>query len=219
LSAYDQNGAIVPVANVVAGVNIYVYQSGTADELVEFTATGNPVLQTGNTWWIIPVTYVRTGSAGFAPNNNTQMQVQASGTSGGVPSSRLINTTAPLTGGGDLSADRTLAITSFAGSAPGAVPTSVGGTTNFLRADGTWAAPAGGGTVNKYAAALTGNVAYATGEVVTHNLGSRDVHVAVINGASPYQRVEVDWEATSTTQVTLRYNPALGAGFRCVVMV
>lgn len=33
----------------------------------------------------------------------------------------------------------------FAGSTPGLVPTSAGGTTNFLRADGTWAAPAGGG--------------------------------------------------------------------------
>lgn len=33
----------------------------------------------------------------------------------------------------------------FAGSTPGLVPTSAGGTTNYLRADGTWAAPAGGG--------------------------------------------------------------------------
>ena len=65
--------------------------------------------------------------------------------SGGTPTTRSIATTAPLTGGGDLSADRTLAISSFAGSAAGAVPASAGGTTNFLRADGTWAAPAGGG--------------------------------------------------------------------------
>lgn len=32
----------------------------------------------------------------------------------------------------------------FAGSSAGLVPTSVGGTTNYLRADGTWAAPGGG---------------------------------------------------------------------------
>jgi hypothetical protein len=55
-----------------------------------------------------------------------------------------VTPTAPLTGGGDLSANRTLAITSFAGSAAGAVPVSVGGTTNFLRADGTWSAPPAG---------------------------------------------------------------------------
>lgn len=63
--------------------------------------------------------------------------------SGFVPQARRVDTTAPLTGGGDLSANRTLGITSFAGSAAGAVPVSLGGTTNFLRADGTWAAPAG----------------------------------------------------------------------------
>jgi len=56
---------------------------------------------------------------------------------------RLINTTAPLTGGGNLTADRTLGISAFAGSAAGAVPVSAGGTINYLRADGTWAMPAG----------------------------------------------------------------------------
>lgn len=58
---------------------------------------------------------------------------------GDVSSTRAINTTAPLTGGGDLSADRTLAITSYSGSTPGAVPAATGDGTNFLREDGTWA--------------------------------------------------------------------------------
>jgi hypothetical protein len=39
----------------------------------------------------------------------------------------------------------TTLLDSFAGSVKGLVPVSVGGTTNFLRADGVWAAPAGGG--------------------------------------------------------------------------
>ena len=39
----------------------------------------------------------------------------------------------------------TTLLDSFAGSVKGLVPVSVGGTTNFLRADGTWAAPSGGG--------------------------------------------------------------------------
>lgn len=73
------------------------------------------------------------------------------------------------------------------------------------------------GMARKFAAALTGTAAYATGEVVTHNLNTRDVQVRVVNGNSPYQAVEVDWEATSVNTVTLRFNPALGAGFRCVV--
>ncbi len=61
----------------------------------------------------------------------------------GVLPTRTISTTLPLTGGGDLSANRTLAINSFAGSAAGAVPTSLGGTANYLRADGSWATPPG----------------------------------------------------------------------------
>lgn len=63
----------------------------------------------------------------------------------GVPTSRLINTTAPLTGGGSLASDLTLDIDLFTSVADGIVPASGGGTSNFLRADGTWAAPGGGG--------------------------------------------------------------------------
>jgi len=59
----------------------------------------------------------------------------------GVPTTRSIATSAPLTGGGNLSADRTLGISNFSSGAAGAVPASGGGTANFLRADGSWAAP------------------------------------------------------------------------------
>jgi hypothetical protein len=57
---------------------------------------------------------------------------------------RTISTTAPLTGGGDLSVNRTLAVGQFGSAAAGVVPASGGGTTNFLRADGSWTAPPGG---------------------------------------------------------------------------
>lgn len=58
---------------------------------------------------------------------------------------RSIATTAPLAGGGDLTADRTLTVATFGAGNSGVVPASGGGTVNFLRADGTWNAPAGGG--------------------------------------------------------------------------
>jgi hypothetical protein len=66
---------------------------------------------------------------------------------------RAINTTAPLTGGGDLSADRTLAISNFtgdsgSGGAKGAVPAPAAGDAaagKFLKADGAWTAPPGSG--------------------------------------------------------------------------
>jgi hypothetical protein len=43
-------------------------------------------------------------------NDAVNVTVAASGGGTGVPTTRLINTTAPLTGGGDLSADRTIAL-------------------------------------------------------------------------------------------------------------
>jgi hypothetical protein len=67
----------------------------------------------------------------------------------------------------------------------------------------------------KYAAGLTGT---ASPETVTHNLGTRDVQVTVLNGSTPYTAVEVDWDATTTAAVTIRYNPNLGAGYRVVVV-
>jgi hypothetical protein len=67
----------------------------------------------------------------------------------------------------------------------------------------------------KFAFALTGT---ASPETVTHNLNTRDVHVQVLNGATPYTAVEVDWDATTVNSVTIRYNPNLGAGYRAVVI-
>jgi hypothetical protein len=67
----------------------------------------------------------------------------------------------------------------------------------------------------KFAAALTGT---ASPEVITHNLNTRDVQVTILNGASPYTGVEVDWDATTVNTVTIRYTPNLGAGYRAVVV-
>jgi hypothetical protein len=177
---------------------------------------GNGLTNVGNTVNVNPGTGI-TIVADAVTVDTTVIATVASVTAGdaaNAPNTRLINTTAPLTGGGNLSADRTLAITNFAGTAAaGAVPGSAGGTTQFLRADGTWAAPAGG--VGKYAAALVGT---SSPEVVTHNLNTRDVQVTVLNGASPYTAVEVDWDATSVNTVTIRFNPNLGAGYRVVVV-
>lgn len=65
----------------------------------------------------------------------------------GVAASRSIATTAPLSGGGDLSADRTLTVSTFTSVASGVVGASGGGTSNFLRADGSWSIPPGTGAV------------------------------------------------------------------------
>lgn len=88
--------------------------------------------------------------------------LSAYGITDGVSTSRSINTTAPLTGGGNLSADRTLAVSTMtgdsgAGGARGVVPAPAAGDAaagKFLKADGTWAAPASGSTTPTYANTL-----------------------------------------------------------------
>jgi hypothetical protein len=70
-----------------------------------------------------------------------------------VPRTRTIATTAPLQGGGDLTANRTLTIDAFtgdsgAGGAPGAVPAPAAGDAAagmYLKATGGWAVPPVGG--------------------------------------------------------------------------
>lgn len=68
--------------------------------------------------------------------------------------------------------------------------------------------------VRKYAASITGG---ALTELITHNLGTRDVTVALINNSTPWDSVEVEWEATSTNTVTLRSPVNLPASYRVVV--
>lgn len=67
----------------------------------------------------------------------------------------------------------------------------------------------------KYAAALTGT---ASPETITHNLNTRDILLTVLNGASPYTAVELDWDATTVNTAVVRYSPNLGAGYRVVVV-
>lgn len=67
----------------------------------------------------------------------------------------------------------------------------------------------------KFVGALTGG---ATSEVVTHNLGTRDVRVTVRNNASPYEEVGVESEATTTNTVTIRAAANLPASYRVLVV-
>jgi hypothetical protein len=58
-----------------------------------------------------------------------------------------ISTTGPITGGGDLSANRTFDISTFTPTVKGAVPPPTTVTGLFLKDDGTWATPSGGAGV------------------------------------------------------------------------
>lgn len=92
-----------------------------------------------------------------------------------VASTRTINTTAPVTGGGDLSADRTIAVSTMtgdsgSGGARGVVPAPAAGDAaagKFLKADGTWATAAASLTVSDKTADYP-IVAADTGKVFTN---------------------------------------------------
>lgn len=96
---------------------------------------GNPtdVLHADGTW----------GPAGGValPINESDVIGLVSDLAGKVPATRNVNTVAPLTGGGSLAGDLTLDVSTFTAGTRGVVPLSGGGTTNYLRADGTWSAP------------------------------------------------------------------------------
>lgn len=59
----------------------------------------------------------------------------------------------------------------------------------------------------------------ATSYVITHNLGTQDVTVQVSETASPYAKVEVDVELTSSSTSTVRFATAPSAGAYKVVII
>jgi hypothetical protein len=102
------------------------------------TAAPSPITTSGTISLVTPVTVANGGTGATTA-------ATALANLGGVPTTRTLATTAPLAGGGDLSANRTLSVSNFTAGAAGTVPASGGGTANFLRADGIWTAPPGGG--------------------------------------------------------------------------
>jgi len=175
--------------------SMYV-EEGTTQSDTQWTCTTNAPITIGST----SLTFVQfSGGGTYTAGNGLSLTG---------------NVFAAVAGTGGITVGAGINLTAFTTGAAGGVPASGGGTANFLRADGTWAAPPGTG-LSKYAAALTGT---ASPETVTHNLNTQDVVVMVHNGGSPYQFVEVDWAAPTVNTVQITYNPVLGAGYRVVVM-
>jgi hypothetical protein len=107
----------------------------------------------------------------------------------------------------------------FTSTLKGLVPSSGGGTTTFLRADGTWAAPAagGGGTVTHTAGALTANqlvIGNATDDVKV--LGTLGTTTTVLHGnaagAPTFAQVVSGDLNITTTACTNQFVTALSSG-------
>jgi len=147
-----------------------------------------------------------TGATQAAAGNHTHSGYAATGTT--------LTAGNGLTGGGDLSANRTIDFVPGDTSLTVAADSVIVNTAVIAtRAYADAAIPAG--MAKKFAAGLSGT---ASPETVTHNLNTRDIQLTVLNGASPYTAVEVDWDATTLNTAVIRYSPNLGAGYRVVVV-
>ena len=73
------------------------------------------------------------------------------------------------------------------------------------------------GLLGKYAVAIGDGTE--TDYVVTHNLGSRDVAVSVVTAASPYDAVNVAWDATSVNTITVKAAAPIASNALRVVVV
>lgn len=151
----DATGA---TALTLATVNANVGAFGSATQVATFTVNAKGLTTAaGNTTIAIPASQVtdfseavddRVAALAVAGTNMTITYNDAAGTltfdaAGGGAGTNLSYTAATRVIASDTGTDATLPLVT-SGDA-GLAPASGGGTTNFLRADGTWAAPAGGG--------------------------------------------------------------------------
>lgn len=138
----------------------------TVDALPSQSTHSGKFLTTNGTsasWSTVDALPSQTGNSGrFLTTNGTAASWTTAVTSVGVSSSgtysgALTIGSTPVTDSGTITITPNL----FTSSAGGIVPASGGGTTNFLRADGTWAAAGGAGTVTSVGVTSSGTYASA----------------------------------------------------------
>lgn len=126
---------------LATGMRIYIQQKDDATRAALFQVSGTPTDNTG--WWTVPVTVVNSGTLYGTPNKECAVVFVLAVGAGGGSGANLTYTAATRVIASDTGTDATLPLVT-SGDA-GLAPASGGGTANFLRADGTWAAPSGGG--------------------------------------------------------------------------
>lgn len=113
-------------------------------------------------------------------------------------------------------ADVTLPL--FTSTDPGLVGASGGGTSNFLRADGTWTTPGGGGTVTSVAVSSSGSITVSGSPITSSGTITVNLNTANANSFTGEQTFKEIKETTYTlgTSGTISLDPANGSIQTCI---
>lgn len=131
-----------------------------------------------------------------------------------APGARLISTTAPVTGGGDLTADRTIAVSDFTGDAGsggtrGTVPAPAAGDAaakKYLKAGGSWTQPQFSDLSDEVAATAT--VALSELDVITLKINAANKDIILSRSAAASLAVTGSPNFTGSIQTTALANVA-----------
>lgn len=183
----------VPTFRTIVAADIPTLNQNTTGSAATLTTTRSITMSGDVSWTVNFNGSANVTAAGTIANSavtNAKMADMATATFKG----RVTGTTgAPE----DMTATQaTSLLNTFTTSLKGLAPASGGGTTNFLRADGTWAAPAGGSGTNISYTASTRAVASSTGTGFTFPLlTSTDAGLAPASGGgtSNFLRADGTW--------------------------
>lgn len=240
-------GNLIPTAHIPPlAINEVFTVASEAEMLALAAQRGDMAIRTDNGLTYVLSTDVPTAAANWKQVTAAGQVVSVNGKTGvvtitltelgGVPTTRSVVAGAGMTGGGALSADVTLNVVGDATLAVSAdsigvvsAPKWTTGRTIALTGDVTGTSAAFDGTGNlsiattvvggsNLAKHFAGDVPAGTACVITHNLNSRDVTVAVYRTTTPWDTVLCDVERTTVNTVTLKFASAVTAAqFRCVV--
>jgi hypothetical protein len=193
---------------ITLGLGSLATQSGTFSGIFSGTSSG---VNTGDQTITLTGDVTGSGNGSFAATvaanviTNAKLAQVATATFKG-------RTTASTGNVEDLTVTQATALlNTFTTSLKGLAPSSGGGTTNFLRADGTWAAPGGGGSSKTIVSVQTANYTAANNQIVPANTTSGSFTVTLAPSPTAGTIVQIfDYLGTwGTNGITVGRNSVL----------